>query len=484
MKPPSKGRASSGKGRRHPDEVLGLTTSSLALFLGSCLVFSLLVAFFHGSFLLNDSKSGFSRSLIHPIRHQQQNVKISSSSSFGQGLDVAMFAGSMFNVSIGNKKLGALSCDAFPGGPYDAGARQEMIYWQDITQDENYISPFYDKSDPKFLTFEPDPGGFNNIRMAMEVVLTMAVAMGRILVLPPDQKMYLLNKHGNDEGQESAQHQRAFGFQDFFPMQEMAHHIRGLKIISMEEFLETQGLKGKLRHVETGQVLYPPNNVVDYNSDNNGIETVLNPYLRSIGFGPSDWSSEQCMVAIPAQPGNDEMMTSLFSKMMAQPGTREGTEYVGMPTSVRGSTEERWRENNAARPNLCLYNKEMQSKHVLHFAGKKDLAAGRLLVHSYAFLFFQDWKTDLWMKRFVRDHVRYNNEIQCAAARIVQAIRQYVVQKEQLKGNKVALPPTSANAPFDAFHVRRGDFQYKSTRVEASVMFDVCKDEIPEGAVV
>jgi hypothetical protein len=37
-------------------------------------------------------------------------------------------------------------------------------------------------------------------------------------------------------------------------------------------------------------------------------------------------------------------------------------------------------------------------------------------VHFYAFLFFEDWHTDLWVKRFVRDHLRYLDEIQCAAA--------------------------------------------------------------------
>ena len=41
-------------------------------------------------------------------------------------------------------------------------------------------------------------GGWNNIRMAMETVMTMAVAMGRTLVLPPEQHMYLLDK-GNSQ---------------------------------------------------------------------------------------------------------------------------------------------------------------------------------------------------------------------------------------------------------------------------------------------
>jgi hypothetical protein len=37
------------------------------------------------------------------------------------------------------------------------------------------------------MTFEPDGGGFNNIRMAMETVLAIAHASGRTLVLVRDQ---------------------------------------------------------------------------------------------------------------------------------------------------------------------------------------------------------------------------------------------------------------------------------------------------------
>jgi hypothetical protein len=44
------------------------------------------------------------------------------------------------------------------------------------------------------MTFEPDGGGWNNIRMAMETVVGLAVATGRTLVLPPEQRMYLLRR--------------------------------------------------------------------------------------------------------------------------------------------------------------------------------------------------------------------------------------------------------------------------------------------------
>lgn len=44
----------------------------------------------------------------------------------------------------------------------------------------------------KYLTFEADRGGWNNIRMSLEIVFIIAAATGRTLVLPPDAPLYLL----------------------------------------------------------------------------------------------------------------------------------------------------------------------------------------------------------------------------------------------------------------------------------------------------
>ena len=42
--------------------------------------------------------------------------------------------------------------------------------------------PFFSAEDTRhYLTFEPDGGGWNNIRMSMETVLGMAIATGRVL---------------------------------------------------------------------------------------------------------------------------------------------------------------------------------------------------------------------------------------------------------------------------------------------------------------
>jgi hypothetical protein len=75
--------------------------------------------------------------------------------------------------------------------------------------------------------------------------------------------------------------------------------------------------------------------------------------------------------------------------------------FVNKPTPVNASMSKRFAENLAGRKELCPYDTSLQQEPFLHFHGKRKLGA-RLLVHFYAFLFFQNWKEDLWMKRFVR----------------------------------------------------------------------------------
>ena len=37
---------------------------------------------------------------------------------------------------------------------------------------------------------------------------------------------------------------------------------------------------------------------------------------------------------------------------------------------------------------------------------------------------------------------------------------------------------------FDSFHIRRGDFQYKATRIPAIEIYNISKNVIPEGSTV
>ena len=69
------------------------------------------------------------------------------------------------------------------------------------------------------MTFEPDMGGFNNIRMSFETVAVFAKATGATLVLPPIQRLYLL-KQPQDKTKHSF-----YGVETFFPVEKVG--LRG-----------------------------------------------------------------------------------------------------------------------------------------------------------------------------------------------------------------------------------------------------------------
>ena len=128
--------------------------SFVVIFLFVCCFLSVGVTFFHGYFL-------------HGLD--------SSTPSF------LTINGKQRPIVASDLRIAGLSCSAY-GGPA-AHVAQEMVYWQDIPEDSKHRSPFLDKNVTRYMTFEPDGGGWNNIRMAMETVLAMAAAIGRTLVL-------------------------------------------------------------------------------------------------------------------------------------------------------------------------------------------------------------------------------------------------------------------------------------------------------------
>lgn len=71
-------------------------------------------------------------------------------------------------------------------------------YWDEST--DCYISPLKGISglsapveDRRFVVFQADQGGWNNIRMGLEAVILLAQVTGRILVIPPPAVLYLLH---------------------------------------------------------------------------------------------------------------------------------------------------------------------------------------------------------------------------------------------------------------------------------------------------
>jgi len=356
------------------------------------------------------------------------------------------------NKSGSDHKLAGLKCMEKYGGPEDDYAEKEMSFWSDIPSDAMYKSPFLGEKgyvggeDEKFLTFEPDHGGWNNIRMAMETALVMAHAMGRTLVLPPEQRFYLLGKD---------KEKNHFDFGDFFHLDSIAIEHEGFNVITMDEFLDRMGKSGKLNDIRTGKpAIYSGSKTFDY--------------LRKVGTNPQ-WDPMKCIAAFPSSVGSaaihelEEIHHNIMSGKDGRPHPRY-EDFEGKPTPVDAPIEERMREMLAERDDICIYDETLQNAKVIHFPAQKET---RLLTHFYAFVFFADWKADLWSKRFVRDHLRYIDEIMCAAARVVQAVRR-----------------RSKTGSYDSLHVRRGDFQYKKTRLDANKLLEKSRDKLEEGGVL
>lgn len=222
----------------------------------------------------------------------------------------------------------------------------------------------------------------------METVVGLAIATGRVLVLPPQQRMYLLAK---DRGKIKTD----FGFQDFFPFEELTRENDGLTTVSMQEFLETEW--GNMRNKETGEIEYPPLNRTNWDGED---VKLLKEWLRNVTHTPH-WAPESCMAVFPAsgEHRDAEQLQSMHKEILQQ-GKVLRDEYIDNPVPVDASTFDRMREHLAQRKHLCVYDEDMQSQFVVHFMCYHKLRV-RLLTHFYAFLFFEDWRDDLWLKRCV-----------------------------------------------------------------------------------
>jgi GDP-fucose protein O-fucosyltransferase len=283
-----------------------------------------------------------------------------------------------------------LQCKAY-GGPTEKEA-QEMVYWQgkcvitittnvgresrlvarlshtprpfcswwaEIPSDSHYQSPFHVRADQEeqFMTFEPDGGGWNNIRMAMETVVGLAIATGRTLVLPPEQRMYLLQ-------QERGKTKTDFSFVDFFPMHQLEQD--GLKMISMEEFLQRQALTGQLKDKTTGLVSFPPEHRINWNGQD---VKLLKEWLRNVTLTPH-WSPSECLAvfAESRSHADAQRLQQLLHDLKDNPVQEEETAALDQPPlPVDATTRERLQESLNGRRHLCLYDQEMQSAPVVHF---------------------------------------------------------------------------------------------------------------------
>jgi hypothetical protein len=161
-------------------------------------------------------------------------------------------------------------------------------YWREPQRAQRHVQ--HSTRPTGYVTFEPDPASWNNIRMAFENAAAIAYSLGRALVLPPKRHIYLLPGEWR-------------GMEDFYSIDEIKRY--GLQVLSFEEWFELEVDRADGRHRE-----HPPppearqhpweRHVPDENF------TVLTEYLRRVGQWPGWNLDAHCLLMGDSADGTDE----------------------------------------------------------------------------------------------------------------------------------------------------------------------------------
>lgn len=305
----------------------------------------------------------------------------------------------------------------------------------------------------KFVVFAPDGGGWNNIRMAAEVAIVFAHTTGRTLVLPPRLQFYLLNKN-----KERVRNRSSFDM--FFDLDKVRE---ALTIMSMRDFLLQVALPGLLKAPlpqKIKEAAERSKNETDFASPGG-----LWKYLEEASF-VRQWEPGKFFLGF-----NISSTPPFFGSFDLSKSRATNPRYVSMVAHGR---------------RLVPYDTEMHGERAIFFPGDYR-TSHRILTHYYTYLYWADFHTEQIYKRIVRDRLHYRDPIFCAAGKIVRWLQQQSVALKSPATARFALPPwegtdektrggdTRVGATYFAFHVRRGDFQFKETRVSAESIWDTTK---------
>ena len=392
-----------------------------------------------GSILLNVMLS----SRLHVLEADYMRVAVKNNKPIltngGKSLGLEKF--SQVSANAREQEINApLQCAKF-GGP-SVKAAAEMVYWRrDIPPDKEFRSVYDARK--KYLVYEPDEAGFSNVRLAFETVVALAKATGRTLVLTPKMRFAML-EHRHPEGA------RSYAYTDFFD-------ISGMPILEMDEYLKGVALTGQLRN-DKGETVFPPNNRTDWDgrlgsggSSRRGESDQFFQWLSDSSLAIT-WRRDDCIIPFPFN--GEKSVKSMHNEL--QSILKEGIainkrirSYNGKPIPVNSSMHDRLREMAADRQQLCEYDQRLQDATSIYMTGHERTGV-RPLIHFFAYLFFESWEQDVQMKRFIRDHLRFSDIIQCTAARIVEGIRE--IARNVANG-------TNDSGGFDTMHIRREDFK-------------------------
>lgn len=306
-----------------------------------------------------------------------------------------------------------------------------LAYWNEPqgTLDRSFLSPFAAETNPKnarpkYVTFETDAGGWNNIRMSMEIVVVFALATGRTLVMPPDMPLYLLWK-------DTKKKHRNVG--EFYPTDKWRER---LDVITTEEFLRREGGPEGRMPIDPAikERVMAATQVCEFRRKSDKSCFYLYDHLRAVGLVPQFVPDDMCFI---------------FDR-----------NYIAGKTLTKEALQAI--ENFCYGRSKMYYDTKMKDATLIHFAASVDGGANsyRMLYHFYAAIIFTDSAIDNYFKRFVRDFMRYNDSIYCAAGKVVRSLQQEGMAMGFMNNEEGV-------GSYSSLHVRRGELQFKEVKIPA-----------------
>jgi hypothetical protein len=290
-----------------------------------------------------------------------------------------------------------------------------------------------------YISFVPDQGGWNNVRMSMEIIFVLAAVTQRTLILPPKEPLYLLHH-------DTASRYR--GFADFFPLDTPTFQQQ-VKVISFTEFLQREQhspVLGPNDHTPSYETLLASADHCDKRKNSpTSCQPVLD-YLRRVGYTPEISAANTCLIL-------DEDM------------------YRNQHANLTVAVQDYIRTVCGEKRQQVFFNHEQTIQHpLIHF--QADQKEYRLLTHFYTMIHFTNPIYDHRYKRFVRDFLHYHDTIYCAAGKIVRALQ----LESALTRPADHAPDAEGAGGYSALHVRRGDLQYKKVKISAQEWYDNTKE--------
>ena len=280
----------------------------------------------------------------------------------------------------------------------------------------------------KYITFEYDIGGWNNIRLALENVIIFAILLKRTLVLPPTMHLYLLNS-------------KRSCLQDYICESFFKHP--NLRVISIVDYLNELEKNNSLNTERT--IVLPENRVITgmltsdlYNYWGNQIHPIF-LWMRKVGH----------------QLQYDHDTFFVFS----------GNGEVGVDWNNLRIKD--FRQGLELQKHKCLIIGEwLDSYPVLHFMGDGD---GRLITYHTSKIYIQSLEQHKFVRRFLRDHFTYHDDIYKWAKFITEKL------------NGLCGSQWGWGSTWHSCHIRRGDFQFTQTRLSCDDLSRVLLLNIPVG---